>query len=181
MRTSRPFAALALILPLTSFALDKGVAVITTPEANGIQTGTEVRRDLLGECILKLPSESQLSPVSTSDDVFLHKIDGTDKKGYVPVWTSTIQIGMQVRQRYLYFISSTGVGQTAAPQTREETAQIFRTVDVTSDPGESQHVASNAGPVRFFATAQEAEASARKRAAAKIKELQANLCTPSAN
>lgn len=181
MRTCRPFAALALILPLSSFALDKGVAVITNPEAGGIQTGSEVRRDMLGECILKLPAESQLAPVSTSDDVFLHKIDGTDKKGYVPVWTSTILIGIQVRQRYLYFVTSTGVGQTAAPQTREETAQVFRTVEVTSDPGESQHVASNAGPVRYFATAQEAEASARRRASAKLKELQANLCTPSSN
>lgn len=168
--------AVAIALPMSASALDKGVAVITTPDAAGIQTGTEVQRDILGECILKLPTEAQFAPVSTAKDVFLHKIDGTDRKGYVQTWTSTINLGWQIRQRYVYVVSTKGVGQTAAPQIKEETAQFFRSEEVVSDPGESQHVASNEGPVRYFATAQEAEASVRKRAAARLKELQANLC-----
>lgn len=171
-----PIFAIAVALPLRSFALDKGVAVVTNPDAAGIQSGTEIRRDLLGECIVKLPSESQLAPVASAKDEYLHKIDGTEKAGYVQTWTSTIQLGWQVRQRYMYVVSSTGVGQTAAPQFREETALVFRTEQVASDPSQSARFASNATRVRFFATAQEADASARKRAVARLRELQANLC-----
>jgi hypothetical protein len=178
MRRILSLIAVALALPMSASAADKGVAVIANTDAAGIQTGTEVQRDILGECILKLPNEAQFAPVSTSKDVYLHKIDGTDKKGYVQVWTSTINLGWQVKQRYMYVVSTKGIGQTAAPQMKEETAQFFRSEEVVSDAGESQHVASNQGPVRYFATAQEAEASVRRRAAARIKELQANLCAP---
>lgn len=172
----RRLPLLALALPLHALAMDKGVAVVTSPGATGIQTGTEVRRDMLGECIAKLPVESQLVPVTSAKDEYLHRIDGTDKDGYVQTWSSTIQLGWQVRQRILYVVSTNGVGQTAPPQFREESALEFRTELVSSDPGESQRFASNAARVRFFATAQEAEASARKRATARIRELQANLC-----
>lgn len=178
MRRILSLFAVALILPMSTSALDKGVAVIANTDAAGIQTGTDVQRDILGECILKLPNEAQLAPVSTAKDVYLHKIDGADRKGYVQVWTSTINLGWQVKQRYMYVVSTKGVGQTAAPQMKEETAQFFRSEEVVSDPGESQHVASNEGPVRYFASAQEAEASVRKRAVARIRELQANLCAP---
>lgn len=178
MRRILSLIAVALALPMSAFALDKGVAVIANPDAAGIQTGTDVQRDILGECILKLPTEAQLAPVSTAKDVYLHKIDGADKKGYVQTWTSTINLGWQIKQRYVYVVSTKGIGQTAAPQMKEETAQFFRSEEIVSDPGESQHVASNQGPVRYFATAQEAEASARRRALARIKELQANLCAP---
>lgn len=172
-----PLTALALILPISGFALENGVAVVATTGAANIQTATEVRRDMLGECIVKLPTESQLAPVTTSSDEYLHKIDGTDKDGYTQTWTSTIQIGWQVRQRFVYVVSTNGIGQTAPTQFKEETAQVFRSEEVASDPSESPRFASNSTRVRFFATAQEADASVRKRAAARLRELQANLCT----
>lgn len=175
MRRILPILALALSLPLASHALENGVAVVTSAGA-GIQSGTEVRRDLLGDCIVKLPTESQLAPVSTSTDRYLHKIDGTDKDGYATVWTSTIQIGWQVRQRFLYVVSTKGVGTTAAPQFREDTAQVFRSEDIVSDPSESSRFSETSPRVRYLASAQEAEASVRKRAAARLRELSANLC-----
>jgi len=176
MHRTLSLVALALCLPISGHAFDKGVAIVTSPDATNIQTGTEVRRDLMGECIVKLPSESQLVPVTTAVDTFLHKIDGTPKEDYVSVWTSTIQIGYQVRQRYLYVISTNGVGQGAAPQTKEVTAQVFQAELVASDASESQRFYIGTTRVRFNATAQEAETSVKKRAAARLRELQANVC-----
>lgn len=177
MRRFALLFALLLNLPSLCFALENGVAVVTAAGASGIQTGTEIRRDLLGECILKLPNETQLTPVSTASDKFLHRIDGTDRDAYTQVWSSSIQLGWQVRQRFLYIVGSKGVGNTAAPQFHQDSAQIFRSEQIDSDPSESTHFSEISPRTRFFASAQEAEVSARKRAAAKLRELQGNLCS----
>ncbi|HNY30427.1 MAG TPA: hypothetical protein PKO15_06035 [Fibrobacteria bacterium] len=176
MRPIHRLIPILACLALPAFALDNGVAVVATANSASIQTGTEVRRDLMGECIAKLPSESQLSATTTATDKFLHKIDGTDKDGYTQVWTSSIQLGWQVKQRYLYILASKGIGNAAAPQIHQDTAIVFRTELVVSDPSESPRFSEVSTRTRFFATAQEAEASARKRAIARLKELQTNLC-----
>lgn len=176
MRRTFSSYALLLLLPLSTQALQNGVAVVTSTGSGSIQSGTEIRRDLLGECIQKLPTEAQLAPVSKATDQYLRKIDGTDKDGFTSVWTSEITIGWQVRQRYLYVVGTKGVGTTAAPVFRHDTAQVFHSEVVVSDPGESPHFHGNESRTRYFATAQEAEASARKRAVARLRELQANFC-----
>jgi hypothetical protein len=179
MRRTFSSFALLLLLPLNILAAENSVAVVTSTGSASIQTATEIRRDLLGECILKLPTESQLAVVTTSSDQFLRKIDGSDKDGFTTVWSSHITIGWQVRQRYLYVVSTKGVGTTAAPVFRNDTAQVFQSEQVFSDPGESSHFHGNESRTRYFATAQEAEASARKRASARLRELQANACSDS--
>lgn len=181
MRRTLLLVGFALLFPLPALALGDGVAVITSTDASDIQTGTEIRRDLVGECIVKLPTEAQLVPVSSSVDEYFHKIDGTERNDYMPVWTSTVQIGWQVRQRFLYVVTTKGVGQTAAPQFREVTGLVHRSAEVRSEPSESTHFAMNSKRVRFFTTAADAEASVKKRAAAKLRELQSNLCSAESN
>jgi len=181
MQWNVPLFALALALPLASYAAEGSVALLTTNGAAGIQTGTEIRRDLMGECIVKLPTEAQLVAVPTATESFLHKLDGSDKDDYATVWTSTVQIGWQVRQKFLYVATTKGVGATAAPQFRQDTAVVFQTETVVSDPSESAHFHMTSTRSRYFATAQEADASARKRAVARLRQLQANLCPDKGN
>lgn len=176
MRPSILIPSLIASLALCAHALDNGVAVVTSAGSAAIQTGTEVRRDLMGECIARLPTESQLAATTTASDKYLHKIDGTDKDGYTQVWTSTIQLGWQVKQRYLYIVGTKGIGNAAAPQIHQDTAVVFRTETVESDPSDSPRFSEISTRTRFFASASEAEASAKKRASARLKELQANLC-----
>lgn len=166
---------LAILLPLSVHAFEDGVAIVTQAGSGSIQTGTEIRRDMLGECIAKLPTESELAPVNSATDKFVRDIDGTTREGYTTLWSSTIKIGYQLRRRYLYVVTTKGVGQTAAPQFRNDTAQTFVTEQVVSDPSVS---AQFYGPnhTRFFGAAADAEASARTLARAKLRELQANLC-----
>ncbi|MBK9580146.1 MAG: hypothetical protein IPK50_14715 [Fibrobacterota bacterium] len=171
-----PASILLLTLSMPSMAMDNGVAVVTSAGSAGIQTGTEIRRDLMGECIVKLPAESQLVATNTSTDKFLHKIDGTDKDDYTQIWSSTIQLGWQVKQRFLYIVGAKGIGNAAAPQFHQDSAVVFRSEQIVSDPGDSQRFSEVSTRTRFFATAQDAEASARKRAVARLRDLQANAC-----
>lgn len=177
MRRILPSLAIFLSFSVPSLATDNSVAMITSAGSAGIQTGTEIRRDLMGECIVKLPTESQLVATNTSTDKFLHKIDGTAKDEYTQVWTSTIQLGWQVKQRFLYIVGAKGIGNAAAPQFHQDSAMVFRSEQVESDPGDSQRFSEVSTRTRFFATAQDAEASARKRAMSKLRDLQANACT----
>lgn len=176
MRKSLCLFALVAGLPISTFALDDGIAIVTKA-GSSIQSGTEIRRDLLGECISKLPSEADLAPISTSTEKFLRKLDGTDRDDYGTLWTTTIQIGYQVRQRFLYVVGTKGVGATAAPQFRNDSAQFFASEEIVSDPSVSKHFHGASPRTRYFANAQDAEASARVRAAARLKELKANLCS----
>lgn len=176
MRTSLSLLALVASLPLSALAMDDGIAIVTKA-GSSIQSGTEIRRDLLGECIVKLPSDADLAPVSSSTEKFLRKIDGADRDDYGTLWTTKIQIGYQVRQRFLYVVGTKGVGATTAPQFRNDSAQFFASEEVVSDPSVSQHFHGVSPRTRYFATAAESEASARVRAQARLKELKANLCS----
>jgi len=53
---------------------------------------------------------------------------------------------------------------------------VFQAELVASDASESQRFYIGTTRVRFNATAQEAETSVKKRAAARLRELQANVC-----
>lgn len=167
--------ALAAALPLAALA-DGGIAVVASTGADAIQTGTEVRRDMLGECIAQLPAEGAVAAVSSATDAYLHGIDGTARDGWTQTWTSSVHLAWQVRQRFLYVVTTRGVGATAPPQFREEFALVLHEEDVAADPSESAHFAAESGRRRFFASAAEADASALRRARIRLRELAANVC-----
>jgi lauroyl/myristoyl acyltransferase len=137
---------------------------------------TTIHEELLDQCIASLPEFSSLSPDITSETPWLKKIMGIDSNAaYQKVYNAKILINYRNRHNKLLIISQNGL-EKSEPILKEIKTEAPAQKLIVSDLSDSDFFAGNSPRVYYFASAEAAEKSARKRAEIWLKANQHLIC-----
>jgi hypothetical protein len=153
----------------------KNVTIITgQSSADG---ASEVREELLEECIVSLPATADLQADVVTQSQYLKEINGDPAKNeFVKTYTATIEINYMVRQKALIIVTSKTV-QAQAPVMRDVDKSIRHSVKFESNPANGDLSAGHSNRQYYFSTAEGAIADAKKRAVTWLAQQSAVLCS----
>jgi len=139
---------------------------------------TQVHRELLEECILDLPTPSELVPVVTRNEEFLKAKDGNlDRNESTQTFSAVIDVGYVVRQTKLLIITTSSIEKTE-PILKEVEGRLPRSVQFQSDSKNGDHFAGRGlARVYYFGTKQAAIDDVRVRAIAWLAQQKTVYCS----
>ena len=153
---------------------EKNVTIITTQSsADG---KSQIAKELLEECIVKLPNVKSLEALIETESKFLRDINGKKNDNrHLKVFSATISINYLVRQKEMIIITTNSVtGQE--PVVKEVERTVPKSVTIQSDPDEGDLYASGQSRDYYFSTPEKAEENAKKRARIWIKQHETQVC-----
>jgi hypothetical protein len=131
---------------------------------------SEVRKELVEECIVSLPKPQGLVATTKAHTKYLKDIDGKEGDDrYVKTYTASVEINYLVRQKELIIITTSSVtGQE--PVIKEVERMVRKSETIVSDPEEGDLFAGSSPRRYYFSDPGKAEQDARDRAAAWLKQ-----------
>jgi hypothetical protein len=153
---------------------NKNITLVTTQStADG---KSKIRKDILEECIVSLPSAGALQATVTSKPVFLKEINGkSDKNAFQKMYTATIEINYMLYHKWLVIVTTSSV-QGQEPVIKEVEGKIKKTKTFSSDPGSGDSYAGRSRRQYYFSSEEAAVKDARDRAQVWLKQQQAVVC-----
>ena len=136
---------------------------------------SRIARELVEECIVSLPSATELEADVTTESRYLKKISGDENENrWTKVYTATVTINYLLRQSELIIITTNSV-EAQEPVIKEVKKTIRQSHTVTSDPNDGDLWA---GPNHdhYYTTLQKAKANAEQRALVWIKQQKNTVC-----
>ena len=167
--------AACLLLSAAAFAQSK--QRVTVVGANA-PAGSNVTEKLLEECIVSLPLVKELEADVSARSEYLKEINGeTGRNDHMKVYTASVTVNYQVRQKVLIIVTTSSI-EGQEPVMREETRTIMRqTKPFESDIEGGDIFAGRSNRRYYYASAEGAAESAKKRAEVWIRQQQHVVCT----
>jgi hypothetical protein len=153
---------------------NKNITLISAQSA--ADSKSQVRKELLEECIVSLPKTDQLEAEVVAETGFLKEING--EKGnnqHTKTYNAFIEINYLVRQKELIIITTSSV-QGQEPVTKVYERNIRQSMRFDSDPGLGDLFAGQSNRRYYFSSAGKAMADVKARAAIWLKQQQPVLC-----
>ncbi len=137
---------------------------------------SEVRKEILEECILTLPNVKTLEATVTSESKYLNKINGNPKMNeYKKIYTATIEIGYLLYQKELIIITTSTIkGQK--PVLKEVDRKVRQIKMFTSDPNNGDIFSGKGQRHYYFSSEENAIADVKKKASVWINQNAHTLC-----
>jgi hypothetical protein len=156
-------------------AQTKNVTIIAAQSAADGKTA--IAKEVLEECIVSLPRESELEAMVKAEELFMRDIGGAkSRNAYVKSYSASVTITYLVRQKELIIVTTNAVTAQKPEMTNVE-RQIPDSVTIISEPSEGDLVGWADGKRRYyFGSPEGAIASAKKRAAAWLKQRNGLTC-----
>jgi hypothetical protein len=137
---------------------------------------TEVREQLLEECIVALPALSALEPAITTDAKYLKEINGDPAKNdFIQTYAAALDINYLVHRKVLLIITTNSV-PAQPPVTREMQKTLRESQHFESDPANGDLFAGHSKRQYFFSTADGAANDVKKKAEAWLKQQASVVC-----
>jgi hypothetical protein len=157
---------------------NKNVTIITGKStADG---KSEVREQILEECIVSLPSSDGLEAVVQSQPLFLKEINGNpNQNDFVKTYSASIEINYMVYQKVLFIVSTSSVSGIE-PTMKVMEKRIRHSMQFLSNPLNGDIYAGRSRREYYFSTAEAAIADARKQAQVWLKQQAPVVCKSSA-
>ncbi len=188
MFASPKYASLALItgvilapLQLQSRADDKESKVLTKnvtviAAQSSADGGSEVRRELIKDCILSLPNPDEVAPQMSSEPVYLKQVNGeTGRDEWAKAYTAKLEINYLTVEKELLIITTRSV-QGQKPIIKEVEKKLRHSQLFTSDPSEGSTFAGQSHRQYFFTKAEDATKDVRDRAKVWLQQQKPVLC-----
>ena len=151
---------------------NKNVTIITgQSSADG---KSEVREQILEECIVSLPSPDNIEAVEQSQPLFLKEINGNAGQN-----DFVIDINFMVYQKVLFIVTTSSVSGVE-PIMKVMEKQIRHSKQFGSNPANGDIYAGRSQREYYFSTAEAATADARKQAQIWLKQQAPVVCKPAA-
>lgn len=152
----------------------KKVTVIT---GNSTADGaSQVRQELLEECIVSLPSASALEAIVESKPLYLKEINGEPERNeFVKTYSATIEINYMIHQKALIVVTTNSIESTE-PTMKVVEKNLSQTKIFTSNSSEGDIFAGRSNRQYYFSTEQAAVNDAKKRAATWLAQQNAIIC-----
>jgi hypothetical protein len=181
MRRTGVGVLVALILGSAGggFAEEKERSIHTVVGAGSVDGSSQIQKEVIEECIMRVPSLDQLRPVADSTSRFLKAINGDlDHNASVRTWSARIELTYVVHQKTLVVVTTNSVESTD-PVFREVGGRFDRSILFESNPenGDMFHGRGLAKEY-FFSSEEKAVADATRRARAWLEQKSAVLCSP---
>ncbi len=156
---------------------NKNVTIITgQSSADG---KSEVREQILEECIVSLPGPDNLEAVVQSQPLFLKEINGNPAQNdFVKTFSASIDINFMVYQKVLFIVTTSSVSGVE-PTMKVMEKQIRHSRQFVSNPANGDIYAGRSRREYYFSTAEAATADARKQAQIWLKQQAPVVCKPS--
>jgi hypothetical protein len=158
---------------------NKNVTIITgQSSADG---KSEVREQILEECIVSLPGPDGLEAVVQSQPLFLKEINGNSgQNDFVKTFSASIDINYMVYQKVLFIVTTSSVSGVE-PIMKVMEKQIRHGKQFVSNPLNGDIYAGRSRREYYFSTAEAATADARKQAQIWLKQQSPVVCKPAAS
>lgn len=179
------YAAAALVLGALSGTAkaDENVTktekkTVTIIEAQTSADGSsEVRRELLSNCIQSLPDPANVEPQVASEAIFLREIDGVaGKNEWAKAYTAKLDVNYLTQEKELIIITTRSV-QGQEPVIKEVEKQLKNSESFASDPSEGGTAAGRSKREYYFTKREDAIKDVRERARVWINQQKAVLCS----
>ncbi len=151
---------------------------ITIISAQSTSDGkSEVRKELLEECIFSLPDVNTLEAVVTSESKYLHNVNGdASKSGYFKVYFATVEANYLMYQKELIIITTSSIkGQK--PVMKEVDKKIRLSKTFSSNKSNGDLFAGKGKRDYYFSTEKKAVEDVMKRMNSWLKQQKSTLCT----
>lgn len=137
---------------------------------------SEVRKELLEECIVALPDPKGLEAEVTASSLYLKGINGNAAQdGWTQTYTAALEINYMLRQKELIIVTTRSV-QGQEPVMKVVDRNIRQTMQFVSNPADGDIFAGHSSRQHHFSTAEAAAQDAIKRAAIWVKQQSAVVC-----
>ncbi len=157
---------------------EKSSKDITIISAQSTSDGSsEIRNELLEECIKSLPNVSDLEATLTSESKFLKAINGDlNKNDYVKVYTASLTIPYLLYQKELIIITTRSIkGQK--PVMKEVEKKMQKEKSFVSDANNGDLYAGKGRRAYYFSSAELASKDVMEKAKVWLKQQQNVRCT----
>ncbi len=153
---------------------DKNITVISgTSTADG---KSDVRKEVLEECIVSLPRVNDLEAQVTSESRYLKEINGEPNKNeYVKTYTAQIEINYVLFQKVLIIITTSSI-QGQEPITKIVEKRLKQSKVFDSNPSEGDIFANRSNRQYFFSSQEKAIEDVKKRAKTWLNQQAAVTC-----
>jgi hypothetical protein len=161
----------------TAATQNKNITIITgQSSADG---KSEIREQILEECVVSLPSPDGLDAVVQSEPLFLKEINGNpDQNDFVKIYTASIDINYMIYQKVLFIVTTSSVsGVEPAMKVMEK--RIRQNKQFISNSSNGDLFAGRSRREYYFSTADAAVSDARKQALVWLKQQSSTVCTHS--
>jgi hypothetical protein len=154
---------------------NKDITIISAQSSSDGKS--EVRKELLEECIFSLPNANTLEAVVTSDSKYLHNVNGDlNKNGYYKVYSATVEVNYLLYQKELIIITTSSIkGQK--PVMKEVDKKVRQRKDFASDANNGDLFAGKGTRQYYFSTEQKAVEDVMKRVKTWLQQQKNTLCT----
>jgi hypothetical protein len=141
---------------------------------------SEIREQILEECIIALPRSESLEAVVQAEPLFLKEINGNpDQNDFVKIYTASIDINYMVHQKVLFIVTTSSVSGVE-PTMKVMEKRIRHSKQFVSNPLNGDLYAGRSRREYYFSTAEGAVGDARKQANVWLKQQASVVCSPSA-
>ena len=171
--------ALMLLIGSGTALGDETKRKITTFVAGGTLADgrSQIEKDVIEECIVSLPGESDLEPIVDVRSKYMKSING-DKEANrsVRTYTATVTVPYLIQQKQLVIVTTSSV-EKSEPVLQEVTGRFDRTISFSSNPENGDHFAGQ-GLVNeyYFSSERLAVDDAMRRAKAWLKQKRSVMC-----
>lgn len=151
---------------------------ITIISAKSTSDGTsEVKKELLEECIFSLPEAQTLEAVVTSKSKYLHNVNGDGSKNdYYKVFSATVEVNYLIYQKELIIITTRSIkGQK--PVMKEVDKKIRQSKSFVSDAHNGDMFAGKGKREYYFSTEKKAVEDVMRMVKSWLKQQKNILCT----
>jgi len=155
---------------------NKNVTIITGQSA--ADGKSEVREQILEECIESLPGSDALEAVVQSQPLYLKEINGNPgQNDFVKTYSASIDINYMVYQKALFIVTTSSVSGVE-PIMKVMEKRIRHSVQFGSNPVNGDIYAGRSRREYYFSSSEAAIADARKQAQVWLKQQSPVVCKP---
>ncbi len=158
---------------------NKNITIVTGQSA--ADGKSEVREQILEECVVSLPAPDGLEAVVQSQPLFLKEINGNAAQNdFVKTYSAAIDINYMIYQKVLYIVTTSSVSGIE-PTMKVMEKRIQHNIQFVSNPLNGDSFAGRSRREYYFSTVESAIADARKQAQIWLKQQAPVVCRPSAS
>ena len=137
---------------------------------------SELRREVIEDCILSLPNPDSVEPLMSSEAVYLKEVNGEKSRDdWAKSYTAKLEVNYLTSEKEILVITTRSV-QGQQPIVKEVDKTLRHSQLFVSDPTEGGTYAGQSHRQYYFTTAAEAKKDVRERARVWIQQQKPVLC-----
>lgn len=158
----------------TASKQEKTVTVISADAK--IDGSSEISREVVKDCISALPDATSLEPEITSENLYLHEINGdAGKNEWTRVYTAKLEVNYLQTKKEMLVVTTRSV-QAQAPVFKEIDKSLRQSQSFVSDPAGGDMFAGRSKRQYYYTKAEGAAKDVRQRAQSWVQQHKSVLC-----